>query len=450
MSVRVPLAVPLLAAAACVVLVTRQAVSDSDFFWHLATGRDVLAGTAGVDHYSWTIAGRPAGLDQWLGEVLFYLAYVAAAWRGIIAVRAIAVAALVVVIVATALAAAPRRPLVALLASVPAIVVSRYAWTDRPELFALVFCAILVALLRSDRPGVPVAVLLLVWSNTHGSYLLGLVLALLVLAYRWLVWPDARRTTLAVAGLSVLACVPTLIRERFVSTSQFWSPPRDISEWSVPDVTTMPALVFGATLIAVLLAAFVTRRRDARELVILVPTAFVSMAATRHLPFFAIVAAPYLARVASEVWERLSRRAPERDAFGRTASAIAGAALALALVGGIATAPSVPDLHFYPAAALGALPEGPGLLNQYDWGGYLIWSSPRTPVFIDGRLVPYAGATLADYRAIIAAHPGWEAVADARGVRAMLVRPTDAIAQRAPERGWRVVYSDATAMVLAR
>jgi hypothetical protein len=32
----------------------------------------------------------------------------------------------------------------------------------------------------------------------------------------------------------------------------------------------------------------------------------------------------------------------------------------------------------------------------------------------------------------------------------MIVRPTDAIAVRAPERGWRVAYSDALAVVLLK
>ena len=37
-----------------------------------------------------------------------------------------------------------------------------------------------------------------------------------------------------------------------------------------------------------------------------------------------------------------------------------------------------------------------------------------------------------------------------RRISAMLVRPTDAIAVRAPERGWRVVYEDAIAVVLVK
>lgn len=449
MSARTPLTVPLIVAAAAVALVTRQPVSDSDLFWHLANGRDILAGTAGTDHFSWTIAGRPTWLDQWLGEILWYASYQLAGWDGIIALRAAAVGALVAIVVATALRGAPGRPLVALLAAAPAIVVSRYAWTDRPELFGLLCFAILVAVLRRDGALWAIPLLLLVWSNTHGSYVLGLVLGLLALAQRALVHRDARLGPLVIAVLAVVACAPALLGERLVSTSQFWAPPRAISEWSVPDITTMPALVFGIALVAVLVAAFTLRERDDRDLILLVPTAFVSMAATRHLPFFPIVAAPYLARAAAEVWRRWSPTVTN-DLLGRRAELAATALFAIVLALAIWTAPSEPDLAGYPVAALADLPAGPGVLSEYDWGGFLIWTVPRTPVFVDGRLVPYTGAVLDDYRAIVAAHPGWEEVAARRGVRTMLVRPTDAIAVRAPDRGWRVAFRDETAVVLVR
>ena len=447
---RASLTVPMLVAAAAVVLVTRQPVSDSDLFWHLSSGRDILAGVGGVDRESWTIFGHAVPMDQWLGDILWYAAYVAGGWTGVVTLRALVVAAFTLVVVATTLAATPRRPLIALLAALPAIVVARYAWTDRPELFGLLCFAILIALLRTERGLLEVALLFLAWSNLHGSWLLGLVLALLVLGYRALTLPDRRRRATLIAALCVVACVPTLIREQLLTTSQFWRPPRQISEWSVPDVTTMPSLVFGLMLVAAIVAAFATRRRDERELIVMVPTLFVSLSATRHMPFFAIAAAPFLARAATEVWERVSRGTVASDALGPASRVAAGGILALALIAGVATASRAPDETGFPAAALASLPAGPGMLNQYDWGGYLIWFAPRTPVFVDGRLVPYTGAVLDDYRAIIAAHPGWEAVADRRGVRFMLVRPTDTIAVRAPDRGWRVAYADATAVVLVR
>ena len=133
---------------------------------------------------------------------------------------------------------------------------------------------------------------------------------------------------------------------------------------------------------------------------------------------------------------------------GRFAGVLIGAFAVLALAVGLVNGRV--DESGYPRAALAALPSGPGVLNQYDWGGYLIEFAPATPVFIDGRLFPFVPSVFEDYRAVIAAHPGWEDVAKRRGVTAMLVRPSDPIAVRAPERGWRVAFADATAVVLIK
>ncbi|MGH2449674.1 MAG: hypothetical protein ACRDGE_00070, partial [Candidatus Limnocylindria bacterium] len=124
---------------------------------------------------------------------------------------------------------------------------------------------------------------------------------------------------------------------------------------------------------------------------------------------------------------------------GRRADAVVALAGAALIALGAATAPPAPDEEQFPVAALVALPPGPGLFNHYDWGGWLIWNAPGTPVFIDGRLTPYLGPTLDDYRRVIAAGPGWREVLERRGVRALLVRPGDPVAVRAIDLGWPVL-----------
>jgi hypothetical protein len=109
------------------------------------------------------------------------------------------------------------------------------------------------------------------------------------------------------------------------------------------------------------------------------------------------------------------------------------------LIGGIATAPRDPDLSGFPIAALSQLPAGPGLLNRYDWGGFLIWYAPATPVFVDGRLFPYVGEALDDYRAVIGLHPDWRQVLAKRGIRTVLVARSDAIAVQGAALGWPIL-----------
>src|SRR5256885_2987995 len=205
------LVVPLVLAGLAAFAATRAPVSDSDFFWHLAIGRDIAAhGVPRLDVYSWTVAGRAVLPDQWLGELLLYAAYGIGSWGGTIALRALTVGALTGIVVWTALAERPRRPLIAVLASLPAIALSRFAWTDRPELFGLLCFAVLIALLRAVRRGSFTAFalcvpLVLLWANLHGSYALGLGLVGVVALERALVDPSGRRPDAALPIGSLLA-----------------------------------------------------------------------------------------------------------------------------------------------------------------------------------------------------------------------------------------------------
>src|SRR3989442_1678045 len=322
------LGVPLALGGVFAFLASRAPVSDSDLFWHLALGREIAtSGLPRVDSFSWTIAGGPILVDQWLGELLIYWSYAIGSWSGIVTLRAVAVGAIAALVVASGLAERPGRPLVAVLAALPAIALSRFAWTDRPELLGLLCFATCVALLGAARRGSARALaatipLLMVWANVHGSYALGLGIVVLALLARALSDPSERLRSL------------------------------------------------------------------------------VALSAQRHLVFFPIAAAPYLAARAPEVFARVAALRPEMlwrvrrgtEPAPRTVD-LAGLVIALGLVlVGATTAPREPDLSAFPNGALAALPGGSGLLNRYDWGGFLIWYPPATPRYVDGRLFPYAGA----------------------------------------------------------
>src|SRR5438093_1263309 len=76
-------------------------------------------------------------------------------------------------------------PGVAAAAALPAILLSRFAWTDRPELLGLVCFALMIRLLRGgDRELLLTIPLLFVWAQLHGSYALGLGLILASCAAR--------------------------------------------------------------------------------------------------------------------------------------------------------------------------------------------------------------------------------------------------------------------------
>src|SRR5207237_7868265 len=188
--------------------------------------------------------------------------YAIGSWTGTIALRAITVGALIGVVVWTALVERPRRPFVAVLAALPAIGVSRFAWTDRPELFGLLCFAILIVFLRAVRRGSLAAFalcvpLVLLWTNLHGSYALGLGLVLVVALERAVVDPSRRRRYVAVAIACVIATfiTPAGLATWTSSGGHFLAPPRFVQEEGTPDVTTLPGLLFSVALLATLATA---------------------------------------------------------------------------------------------------------------------------------------------------------------------------------------------------
>ena len=434
------LALPLLVGGVFAFVSTRVAVRDSDVFWQLATARDLLArGFGRGDTFSWTAAGAPLASDQWLGQLLFYGAWLAGSWQGVVAFRALAVGALVALVVLAALDARRDRPLAAVLAALPAILLSRFVWAERPELLGFACFALLVVLLRRGRRGsgralVATVPLIALWANLHGSFALGVVLTGIACAEGWLRDRARRRVYLAVALAAFVASLatPAGLGGWTAPGFHFTQPPREIQEWAVVDVRALPGILYAVALAATLALAFVSPRAPLADAALLLPVAFLSLTAVRQTPYLAIAAAPFIA--ARLPWPRVP---PSPPAGPR--AALAGGLVALALLaGGVATAPAEPDLAGFPAGALATLPEGPGLLAQYDWGGFLIWYAPRTPVFVDGRLTPYLGTTLGEYRTVLAAAPGWREVLARRGVRWLLVRPADPVAVRALDLGWTV------------
>jgi len=465
--VRTPLVVPVAAAAAFAAASTRLPVGDSDVFWHLVLGHQALRGAVAVPEavsgLSWTALGFPGSSDQWLGQALLAKAFDAGDWRGIVAVRAIAVALLVGLIVYAALRERPARPLAALVAALPAIGLSWFVWTERPELFGLVCFAAFSVLLRAGRNGslralYAIPPLIVVWANLHGSFALGVVLVLLVAIEGAIAEPLRRRQYVATAIASLVASLitPAGLGTWTAPGFHLLHPPREIQEWSVPDVTTLPGAIFAVAIFATLATALFARTRVPRDGVVLVPVLFLSLIASRLMPLFAIAAVPYLAAHGSEVIAELAarlrprtpRRAVGAPRLGRAADLAVAAIAAVTLWVAVATGVGAPALGGFPTAALPLLDPGPGLLNQYDWGGFLIWSAPKTPVFVDGRLIPYLGAVLDDYVTVVGVHPGWRDVIARRHIRQILVRPTDPVAVRARALGWPIRASSETFILI--
>jgi hypothetical protein len=432
-----------------------QPLADTDMWWHLATGRETVAhGFVRTDIFSWTVRGESISTDQWLGQVLMWTSYLLGGWHGIAILRVVLVAALMT-LVGLGAARAVTRPLAIVLGIAPALLLTKSVWVDRPLLFGFVLFAAVLLVLREARQGgrasmfVVLPIVIALWTQIHGSFALGVVLVVVVCAEGALNDVANRRAYIACAVASVLVTLasPAGLGAWTAPGSHLLSPPRDIQEWNVIDVRTPSGVLYVATLALVIACVVLGPRVPLRELVILVPVAFLSLTAVRQAPLLAIAAAPLIAQRAELLLDR--SRLDRSDRPPRLAPLAFATAVVplLLLVAALLISPAVPDESAYPVDARASIPLGDKTLARYEWGGWLIWSG--APVFVDGRLTPYAGAVLDDYRRIIAAAPGWQDAIARRGVRLLLVVPTDPVAIRAIELGWTVRFRSPLAVVIA-
>ncbi|HWE39093.1 MAG TPA: hypothetical protein VG406_21270 [Isosphaeraceae bacterium] len=150
---------------------------DSDVWWHLASGRWVVANRAvpRLDPFSFASADRPWIDLHWGFQVLLWLSYRLGGVAGVIGCAAAGYAT------AVAVAATARRrgwPGWATLACwPPALLLMSWRFEPRPEVLSLVLVALFLAILlhAEDRPAALAAlpILQVAWVNVHGLFVLG-------------------------------------------------------------------------------------------------------------------------------------------------------------------------------------------------------------------------------------------------------------------------------------
>jgi hypothetical protein len=90
------------------------------------------------------------------------------------------------------------------------------------------------------------------------------------------------------------------------------------------------------------------------------------------------------------------------------------------------------------------------LFNSYNWGGYLLWSLPQYPVFIDGRTDLYDDAIINQWLQVVRAEDGWQDVLNRWDVHLVLLEKDLPITKILPLSGWEQAYLDERAVIFRR
>jgi hypothetical protein len=478
----------------------RSLLADADVGWHLRAGQWMLAHGRVPDHdiFSFTKAGQPWFAWEWLWDVIF--AWLHLHW-GLAAVTLVNTVLLGTVFVLVYKLAwwKSRNALVSSAVTMAAIAASSLHWLARPHLTTWLFVILFYWLLEHDRALRTRAVwwlpvLMALWTNLHGGFVAGLIL---VGAYgagevvsavtdaepevRAQAWASARRY-----GWIGAACLAASLVNpygwnlhvhiaKYLVDSSIQTGIQEFMPYSFQH--PMAKYVEAMVLLSGVAAVWNAYHRRFVYAILLVLWGHAGLFSARHLPIFAIVAAPILAVCLTELaaplsemkvaeWLRRMVRGlagfnAEIGAIERIGRVPVWLGISVLMLAGLYWLEAGPkfDASFDPktfpvkaADRMGGPEYASGVFTTDQWADYLIYRHyPNLKVFIDGRSDFYGEKFLDKYLDIVNSKWNWEKPLDEYGVRTVLL-PTNASVASVLKgsRHWRVVYDDHVAILFQR
>lgn len=451
-------------------------ITDPDTWWHLAAGQYMVENRTIPHHdiFSWTLAGKPWVTHEWLPEVLFYLAHGAGQFWGVLALVLFFVV-LLLIFYWRLLSLAQGSFFIGVLTLLLVGELLYPFLQIRPQVFSYLFFVIFLYVLylflqeKKDYLWV-LPVLMVLWANSHGSFLLG---PALVFLFMLCALPAVKGDKLATYGLDstslkklalvFVLCVAAITINpngikllvyplETVGDGLMMS---NIQEWSSPDFHNLYNQMFLAYFMATLLV-FAISPRKIQSIDLLLFLAF-SIVAFVHGRFIA-----YALLVFGLLWPRYFNSSLYfPPIFPWLKIAVIPLVLVLYAFTLITKSPPQTPIDYqftddnkYPVAALEYLEDNPltgTMFNQYGWGGYLIWNRAEEKVFIDGRADVYIEQVFGDYLTISSLKPDVASLLEAYRIDYVFMPTDSALVQglkMSPD--WFVFYEDDTATIVMR
>ena len=428
-------------------------LNDGDTYWHIRAGEWMLAHGAVLrsDVFSYTAAGNDWHTQEWLAEILMALSW-RAGWSGVHLMFAVCAGVTAGVV---AFHTRKRMDFIpALLTAVIGLACVTGSLLARPHMLTLPLLAIWTAGLASARekdqaPSWWLVAVMPLWANLHGSFAFGLALGA-ALAIEAVAQSRQRKQAALGWGLFLLAATASAMITPFGFHSLLFPFKLSamqglghIGEWRPADFSKITPFA-----IALLAALFVLGRGQVKlpplRLALLLGLTWLALSHARHQMLLGVCAPILLADAFGLVWPAKDQPQPRRFA----------ALAALGLVALVAVRLAVPaargDDPVSPGSALAHVPrsirETP-VLNDYSFGGYLIWNGVKP--YIDSRADLYGDIFLENYSTIIS--PDKDALAaslafhHARWTIFSAHAPVVKLLDATP--GWRRFYTDKLAVI---
>lgn len=443
---------------------------DADVWWHLRAGQTMIEQKHILleDIYSYTRTGETWVNAFWVSEVVLYIFYSIGGYFGL--------TLFVSLIGAATFYLLSRRsngnPFTNGLALILCALAAAPIWGPRPQIISFFIIALLDLWLSSKRPHWWLPILFAIWANIHGGWIWGFLLIAAHIAgnvitvvtepeERSIIWKETR----SLIFWTVISSLAIAINPNGIS---LWKLPfqqvdvsMQIQEWLSPDFHRIDFHPFLWVLfLLLLLSPFAPKRPAWGQIIKVLGFSYLTFVAQRNIAVAAIVASPLLADWMNSALQRFTteKKLTSQSNLPISIRVILNTVLIISLFAAslgnvyLSSLPEKVDKN-YPVEATEWIklnhPQGK-LFNSYNWGGYLLWTLPEYPVFIDGRADLYGNELLAQWQDVINARENAEAILDDWRVNIIFVEPYWDIVPVLKDKGWTVAYEDAISIILIR
>lgn len=456
-------------------LTVRGRFDDPDMWWHLKMG-EIIATAHRIpanDIFAYTTNHQALIPQEWLAEVSIFSAYACAGDLGLM-LWLCSLAALLLIAGYLLCCFYSGNAKVAFAGAVILWLFATIGFAIRPQMISFLMTMAELLLIHAGRTRSPrwflgLPFVFLLWINCHASFILGIVLACVYLfssffefemgslvSHRW--DPNRRNMMIGslIASLAALFVNPGGIKQilyPFDTLMNMHLLMANVQEWSPLKMTEAR----GIGLMAVLFCCFIlviTRKAVLflDELLLLGLGTWLAVGHVRMLIVFGMLAAPILSRQLADSWDNYEL---EKDRILPNAVVIG-----IVMIAMFFAFPSRQDLATQvdaesPVKAVAYIKAnklaGP-MLNEYPFGGYLIWAAPEYPVMMDGRTDLYEwSGFLAEYGNWATMQNDPNLLLDKYNVNFCLLSSQSQMVHILPLlHKWKIVYSDNNSVIFVR
>ena len=457
---------------------------DPDFWWHLRIGRWMVehGQLPSQDLFTFTAASHVWTDHEYLTEILMWLTYSTLGltalcvafglltWGGFwLIYLQVRRQPFVFIGVGLAIAAVAGSPI----------------WGPRAQMITFALSCLELYWLQGYLAGRSRAInyfplVVILWANLHGGWVIGFVWLGVALVAELLSWawdqdnPAHRMHVRRLAVIGLASAVAVAATPHFLSlypypfqTQGSEAQQRLIVEWASPNFHDLFLRPFEAMAFLVI-AGFALRRPSLYQFLLTAAALFLALQSVRNVALFVAAATPVMITTYGEWWREFAAARkwtyglPPRRLFAVITAIVL---IFIALITTVRVANNVSpahqqsmDVESYPVAAadwLAAHPEvGTRMYNQYGWGGYLanrFYPDPNRQVFIFGEAALMGDQLLNEYQDVQTLRPDWKQVLDKYGVDYIVYNKDAALSNvLATQSDWTLVYQDRVAVIYVR